>query len=201
LAGYEAGFGAYDMLYGEEQKKKFERCSRYLDEMSGKVVLDCGCGTGTLLTLLSEKSGLLIGVDYSRAMLRLTWERTRSAENVDLVCADADNLPFKSASFDQVVSFTMLGNMPEIGRTLREFGRVARDSAQIVLSFTKKNIKADEVLRCMENISVRLREFIDDEHLKDWIAIGEKGSEATPKCERLGSPEKPFIETGGRVNV
>jgi len=179
LVGYEAGIGTYDRLYGEEQEKKYERCSRYLDGASGKVVLDCGCGTGTLLTWLSGQGGFFVGVDYSKAMLKLARKRAVLADNVDLICADADNLPFKSASFDRVVSFTMLGNMPEIGRTLREFGRVSRDSAQIVLSFAKRNVKADEVLRCMVNASVRLREFVDDEDLKDWVAVGERSSEAT----------------------
>lgn len=178
LVGYEAGIGTYDRLYGEEQEKKYERCSRYLDGVSGKVVLDCGCGTGTLLTRLSGQDGFFVGVDYSKAMLKLARKTAGSAADVDLICADADNLPFKSAAFDRVVCFTMLGNMPEIGRTLREFGRVARDSAQIVLSFNRKNVKADEVLRCMENASVHPREFIDDEDIKDWIAVGEKSSEA-----------------------
>ncbi len=186
LIGYEAGIGTYDRLYGEEQEKKYERCSQYLNGVSGRAVLDCGCGTGTLLTRLSGQSGFFVGVDYSRAMLKLAWARVELADNVDLICADADNLPFKSASFDRVVSFTMLGNMPEMRRTLREFRRVARDSAQIVLSFTKKNVKADEVLRCMENASVRLREFIDDEDLKDWIAVGEKSSDAA--LESLNTP-------------
>ncbi len=179
LIGYEAGISRYDRLYGDEQEKKYERCSQYLDGTSGKVVLDCGCGTGTLLARLSGQGGLFVGVDYSRAMLKLAQKRAVLADNVDLICADADNLPFKSATFDRVVSFTMLGNMPEIGRTLREFGRVARDSGQVVLSFSKKNVKADDVLRCMENASVLLREFVDDEDLKDWIAVGERSYEAT----------------------
>jgi len=181
LVGYEAGIGMYDRLYGEEQDKKYKRCSQYLDGASGKAVLDCGCGTGTLLAQLSRQGGFFVGVDYSWAMLRLAQKRDGSADNVELICADADNLPFRSASFDRVVSFTMLGNMPKIGRTLREFRRVVRDSGQIVLSFSKKNTKADEVLRCMKNASVRLKEFIDDEDLKDWIAVGEKSSEAALK--------------------
>ena len=189
LVGYEAGISTYDRLYGEEQEKKYERCSRYLDGTSGKVVLDCGCGTGTLLARLSGQGGFFVGVDYSRAMLKLAQKRAVSADNVDLICADADNLPFKSASFDRVVSFTMLGNMPEIGRALREFGRVARDSGQIVLSFSKKNVKADEVLRCMENASVSLREFRDDEDLKDWVAVGERSSGAT-----AGKPEHLLVD-------
>ncbi len=178
LTGYEAGFGTYDQLYGEEQEKKYERCSPYLNGLSDKVVLDCGCGTGTALKRLFGQGGFFVGVDYSRAMLKLAWERVRLADNVDLVCADADSLPFKSAAFDQVISFTMLGNMPEMGRTLCEFMRVARDSAQIVLSLGKKNVKADDVLRFIERASIRLKEFVDDDDIKDWIAVGEKSPEA-----------------------
>jgi len=181
LVGYETGIDTYDRLYSEEQMKKYERCSRYLSGMSGKMVLDCGCGTGTLLSLLSGQGGFFVGVDYSTAMLKLARKRDGLADNVDLICADADNLPFKSASFDRVLSFTMLGNMPEMRRTLRELGRVAGDSAQILLSFVKKNVRADEVLGYIERASVRLREFIDDEDLKDWIAVGEKSSEAAPE--------------------
>jgi len=181
LVGYEGGVGAYDRLYGEEQDKKYKRCSQYLDGASGKAVLDCGCGTGKLLAQLSRQGGFFVGVDYSWAMLRLAQKRAGLADNVDLICADADNLPFRSASFDRVMSFTMLGNMPNMGRTLLEFGRVVRDSGQVVLSFSKKNIKADEVLRCIENASVRLTEFIDDEDLKDWVAVGEKRPEAMLK--------------------
>jgi len=183
LAGYEAGSGTYDMLYGEEQEKKYERCSRYLRGVAGKLVLDCGCGTGTLLRRFFGQHGFFVGVDYSRAMLKLAQKRVGPARDVALVCADADSLPFKSATFDRVVSFTMLGNMPEMERTLRELGRVARDSAQIVLSFAKKNVEADQVLRLMKVTSVRPRDLVDDEDLKDWVAVGEKTSEVAPECE------------------
>lgn len=174
LLGYEAGSGTYDRLYGEEQKKKYECCSRYTSRIEGKLILDCGCGTGTWLSRLSGQRGYLVGIDCSRAMLKIAQKRVRRAKDIDLVRADADNLPFKPATFDQVWSFTMLGNMPELGRTLCEIAYVTKDSADAVLSFAKKNVEMDEVLRLMEEASIRVREFIDDENLKDWIAVGEK---------------------------
>lgn len=179
LTEYSAGFSAYDQLYGEEQRMKYERCSRYLLGDGKKTVLDCGCGTGMLLEQLAGQSRYLVGVDYSQAMLQLAKTRVGPARNVGLVCADADNLPFGSETFDQVASFTMLGNMPNIDETIREIARVARNGAQILLSFVKKNITTVEILASLEVARLNVEEFVDEESLKDWIAIGKKLSEST----------------------
>lgn len=187
LLEYEAGINTYDRLYSAEQEEKYKRCSKYLNDLSGKTILDCGCGTGTLIAQLSRRGGFFIGVDYSKAMLKLAQTKNRSVVNVDLVRADADNLPLKSASISQLLSFTMLGNMPRIERTLSEFSRVVCESGQIVLSFSKKNIKIDEVLRRMEEASILPCESIDDEDLKDSIVIGEKRTKGRMglQCLRL----------------
>jgi ubiquinone/menaquinone biosynthesis C-methylase UbiE len=174
LTGYSAGFGSYDQLYGEEQRMKYERCSRYLLGDGEKTVLDCGCGTGMMLERLAGQSRYLVGVDYSQAMLRLAKTRVRPAKNVGLVCADADNLPFESEIFDQVVSFTMLGNMPNIDATICEIARVARNGARILMSFVKKNITTIEILASLKSAHLNVEEFVDEEGLKDWIAIGKK---------------------------
>jgi ubiquinone/menaquinone biosynthesis C-methylase UbiE len=177
LAGYNAGFRTYDQLYGEEQEKKYERCSRYLGEDADKAILDCGCGTGTLIRRLVRQRGFLVGVDYSKVMLGLAKKRVGTVRNVALVCADADSLPFKSETFDKVVSFTMLGNMPIVAMTIREMARVAKCRALILLSSVRKNIETSEVLASLRKASVRVKEFINDSVLNDWIAIVEKSSE------------------------
>lgn len=176
LAGYEAGSATYDGLYLEEQEKKYERCSRYLTADGGRLVLDCGCGTGILLARLTEWQGIFVGVDYSKAMLRLAQKRVELKRNVGLVCADADYLPFKSKVFDKIVSFTMLGNLLRLDTAIREMARVTRDSALIVLSFVKKNLRVNKVLEALEKESVSMKEFIDDAESKDWMVIGQRTS-------------------------
>lgn len=174
LAGYEAGSTAYDGLYLEEQERKYRRSLAYLHQRAGGLLLDCGCGTGMLLAQMLGRSGVLVGVDYSKAMLGLARRRVGTAANVGLICGDAECLPFRSGVFDQVVSFTMLGNVPDLPAAIQEMTRVGRDSAQILLSFVKKNIEPDEVLRFLNEESLSLKEFIDDIDLSDWIVIGEK---------------------------
>jgi len=72
---------------------------------SGGAVLDVCTGTATLLSHLQAKlgpDGRVIGVDFSRGMLKVAHEKTRRFPNVHLVQADAGRLPFAAGTFDVV---------------------------------------------------------------------------------------------------
>jgi demethylmenaquinone methyltransferase/2-methoxy-6-polyprenyl-1,4-benzoquinol methylase len=72
---------------------------------SGGSVLDICTGTATLLSDLQAKvggSGHVVGVDFSRGMLKVAQVKTRRFLNVHLVEADAGRLPFAAGSFDAV---------------------------------------------------------------------------------------------------
>ncbi|RLA85777.1 MAG: hypothetical protein DRG40_03925, partial [Deltaproteobacteria bacterium] len=71
----------------------------------GNTVLDICTGTGSLLVNLQGKvgeKGRVIGVDFSRGMLKVAKEKTRHLKNVFLVEADVSCLPFKGEAFDAV---------------------------------------------------------------------------------------------------
>lgn len=87
-------------------------------------VLEIGIGTG--LNIPHYRSAdLVVGVDNHRGMLRRAIRRTwESSTPVDLVAADARQLPFPSASFDTVVVGFSLCTIPEPATALEEFARV-----------------------------------------------------------------------------
>lgn len=71
----------------------------------GDTVLDICTGTGSLLLHLQERvgaKGIVVGLDFSSGMLRQAKEKTRDAEKVFLLKADAGFLPFKPGAFDAV---------------------------------------------------------------------------------------------------
>jgi ubiquinone/menaquinone biosynthesis C-methylase UbiE len=74
-----------------------------LDKVHPEVVLDLGCGTGQLTRRLTERfpDAAVVGIDYSAGMLTEAAKRVES--NAVLVQADAQLLPFRSASADVVV--------------------------------------------------------------------------------------------------
>lgn len=108
-------------------------------------VLDVGCGTGELTTVLAEESdATVVGVDADTGLL--TTARTRAAgDGTDGYAAgDALRLPFPDGSFDLVVCQALLVNLPAPAAALREFARVSTelvaavepDNANVAVSST-----------------------------------------------------------------
>ncbi len=97
----------------------------------GNVALDICTGTGSLLLSLRryvEEEGLVIGVDFSRGMLRVAREKTEEFPNVLVVEADVSCLPFKGEVFDGATCshafYELKGDAT--GRCLQEVHRVLK---------------------------------------------------------------------------
>ena len=91
-------------------------------------VLDVGTGTGFLASLLAELGHEVVGLDISMGMLNAARKKTR----VDFVLGDAENLPFKDESFDAVICRHLLWTLPNPGRAISEWIRVAREKIVII---------------------------------------------------------------------
>jgi ubiquinone/menaquinone biosynthesis C-methylase UbiE len=130
---YDKTSDHYDKRYAELQCAKYSAIMKYLPEQVG-CILDLGCGTGLLLGELCKRGRLVVGVDASKEMLKKARGRGGSS---CLVLADADSLPFRNGVFDCVVSITLLQNMPDPARTVRELERVLRISGTGILTSLK----------------------------------------------------------------
>ena len=96
------------------QREVGVRLLEHLDpvRIDPRLVVDLGCGTGGAFDALRQRypRARLIGVDFSRAMLREargrgSWlRRAFTAKTPPLVCADAESLPLASAAAGLVVS-------------------------------------------------------------------------------------------------
>lgn len=94
-------------------------------------VLDLCTGTATLVLHLRERvggNGRVVGVDFSRGMLKVSQEKTRSFGNIHLVEAGAELLPFLAESFDAVICSYAFYELKGAVRqnALREIVRVLR---------------------------------------------------------------------------
>lgn len=88
-------------------------------------VLEVGCGTGTNLELFAEAGCEVSGVDLSPSMMDLA--RRKLGDRADLRLGDAAEMPFPDCSFDLVLSFLTLHEMPPAVRApvIKEIVRVA----------------------------------------------------------------------------
>lgn len=114
------------------------------------VVLDVGTGTGALLERLHAiyPEARLTGVDIALNMCLRTMEKLGGiCQTVN--CA-AENLPFKDASFDLVVSASMLQWVDDLSSALFEMRRVTKSGGMISLAFFCEGT-LEEMQSCFSN--------------------------------------------------
>lgn len=169
---YDGTAKMYDARYREEQEAKYQ--AALLTVKPTGIILDVGCGTGLLFSHIASTTESVVGIDISKRLLLHAREHSKTLDNVGLIQADADNLPFKDAEFDTVYAFTVLQNMPKPLDALLEFRRIAKEGAMLVVTGLKKTFSIEaleELSRCAELQVVSVK---DDERLKCYVAITRK---------------------------
>lgn len=110
---------------------------------AGHDVLDLAAGTADLTRLIAEKTNRranIICTDINAAMLSRGRDRLVDAgyTGIEFVQADAERLPFASASQDRVIIGFGLRNVTRKAEALNEMQRVLRPGGRaIVLEFSK----------------------------------------------------------------
>jgi ubiquinone/menaquinone biosynthesis C-methylase UbiE len=99
---------------------------RLLGDGPGRL-LDVGCGGGAHAAELAEHGWSVTGVDVSVSQLELA-----RARGVDVVAADAAELPFQQESFDAAVSMFTHTDISDFAAALREVARVLRPGGRFV---------------------------------------------------------------------
>jgi len=104
-------------------------------------ILDDGCGTLRGALELGIQGRYLVGLDFSKEALKIAKEnrdKKGKKQQVDLVCAAAEHLPFKNESFDTVLCIETLKYAESTYRkVLDEAKRVSR--GKLVLTFDHRN--------------------------------------------------------------
>lgn len=93
-------------------------------------VLDIGCGTGAITSLLaSHPNRRVVGLDVTNY---LTLEY-RSEAPFEYITADAHKLPFSNGSFNCVTIFWVLHHVDNPGQVISEAMRVLADGGKLII--------------------------------------------------------------------
>ncbi|MEK6303388.1 MAG: class I SAM-dependent methyltransferase [Acidobacteriota bacterium] len=109
---------------------------RLVGDVTGKRVLDLGCGAGPYSIWFAERGAQVSGLDLSATMISLALQKaTQRGLQLDLQVADIrEPLPFTDAEFDLVLTATALHYADDIAGLFREVARVTKRDGRLLAS-------------------------------------------------------------------
>ena len=96
-------------------------------------LLDCGCGTAPMLTLLHNKypEKHYTGIDLTPKMIEVA--RSKKMAGVELVVGDCEILPFADDSYDVVICCQSFHHYPNVQNFFNSVYRVLRPGGRLIL--------------------------------------------------------------------
>lgn len=128
---YDRLSNSYGDLYGSEQWKKQTEALEEIEKQKPGLLIDVGCGDGTLLTRAAKLSRTLVGVDVSLGMLMKARELV--GQETSLVQAEAGHLPFRDRSADCIMSVSLADDQ-NAGTIIAEALRVISREGTIAIT-------------------------------------------------------------------
>lgn len=113
--------------------------------VSGKKIVDVGCGSGVFMIEFIRRGAKVIGIDYSKKMLKeakIQLDKFKIPKSkYFLIKADATKLPFKNGEFDIVLATGLTDYLTDLQNELfiQEAKRILKSNGKIVISFPVEN--------------------------------------------------------------
>lgn len=138
----------YDDAYFADLSSRYRTRNRFarrrianvfslLPELSGRTLVDLGCGMGTFTIEAAGRGARAIGVDPAPAAVSAASAvaAAEGAEGAHFVRADAVRLPLRAAAADVVLAADLTEHLDDVtlARILREAGRILTAGGRLVL--------------------------------------------------------------------
>ncbi len=137
----------------------------------GDRILDVGCGTGTFILLAKRRypRALVVGIEPDRRTLAIARRKVKTGGvPVPIIRAGAEQLPFKSASFDIVFSTLVFHHLPTAAKqqALAEIHRVlSGDGHFFLVDFGK----SDGILSKLFDMLIRTLRLPEAKTMEDNV--------------------------------
>ncbi len=148
----------------------------------GAQVLEIGIGSGRIALPTAAAGAQVTGIDLSTAMLATARERAAQAgASLWLLKADAQTLPFATATFDAVLAVHVLHLLPDWRTALAEMVRVVKPGGVII-----QGIDWRDPASCVGLLRSQLRQAVMD--LLPGARPPGAGAAVTQYLAKLGAP-------------
>ena len=146
--------------------------------ISGKKVLDIGCGGGILSESMAQRGALVTGIDLSEKALSVArLHLLESGRNVDYQMISAEDLADQAAgSFDVVTCMEMLEHVPHPASTIAACAALVKPGGHVFFSTLNRNAKAyvlavigaEYILKMLPKGTHDYAKFIKPSELSRW---------------------------------
>jgi len=123
--------------YKKTQKNKLEfQSDQYVLKIKtlaqkSNYVLDCGCGDGSVVKFIANKSGEFHGIDISPLAIKLS-KSGRKSINIKFTKMDLEKIEFPDNYFDLVYSAYVLEHLDNPEKVIREMIRVCKPRGLLI---------------------------------------------------------------------
>ncbi|MEX2107783.1 MAG: class I SAM-dependent methyltransferase [Solirubrobacterales bacterium] len=173
-------------VFGADTKLYYESMAAIAEVPDGSTIVDCPCGAGPAFRGLRQEAAVrYVGADLSPSMIRRARRRVskRGLARVELVEADATNIPEPTGSVDLFLSYWGLHCFNEPAGALVEAARLLKPGGRLVGTCF---VKGDDSLRQRLVIRPHRGDFGPvgtEEEVLQWLATA--GFES-PDTQRSG---------------
>ena len=116
---------------------------RFVDDWSGKHVIDIGCGGGFMAEALAKRSAHVVGIDPSEGAVQAA--RIHAAAHnlsIDYEIGQAEYLEFGDESFDIVVCVDVLEHVESLEKTIQQIARILKPGGFFLFDTINRNVLA-----------------------------------------------------------
>jgi ubiquinone/menaquinone biosynthesis C-methylase UbiE len=168
---YDRSAHVYDAQYSEEQQAKIKTALTQIHFRKTDTIIDLGCGTGQLLSHVSNSVKSVVCVDISRNLISQAQTRAKRSKQVALLRADADHLPFQPKNFDIAFAITLLQNMPHPTQTLSEIQRITKKDAKLIITGLKKTFNQQQFAELLKQAGLEINSLKMDDAQREHVAV------------------------------
>ena len=113
-----------------KKKEKLKLIEKHLEIEPSDVILDLGCAQGILSYFLRQKGGFWASADLDFKNLKTSQELLQT----NLIQLEPGVLPFRTGSFDRVVSLDYLEHLEDDDLCLAEIHRVLKNDGKLLIA-------------------------------------------------------------------
>ncbi len=164
---------AYGLFYNY-QKKRFnqviDRASEELDLNAYGNILDVGCGTGALCSVLNERGLSVTGIDTAAEMLSIARGKPENSRIRFIQASVLDKLPFEDKSFDITIASYVAHGMhkKEREKMYSEMSRVTKykviiydyNNNRSVLTSLIERLEGGDYFRFIESAETEMKKCV-----------------------------------------